>query len=96
MSPKMIPIENRSITIPDDLRKHYGIEDSSLLVIEAGVQGIVLRPADWPEIEEYTPDRIAESLLNNAVDDEDYKGAVVEVRKLGVDPVTVPHDRSFS
>ncbi len=44
-------------------------------------------------VEKYTPDRIAEFLLNNAVSAEDYATALEEVRKLGIDPVTVPHVR---
>lgn len=96
MTTKKIPIKDGSITIPDDLRERYGIEDGSLLVIEAKAEGIVLRPADWPDLEVYTPRRIAEFLLNNAVDDEDYQGAVEEVKKLGIDPATIAHDRSSS
>ena len=45
MTTKVIPIKDGSITIPDDLRERYGIEDESLLVFEAGAEGIVLRPA---------------------------------------------------
>jgi bifunctional DNA-binding transcriptional regulator/antitoxin component of YhaV-PrlF toxin-antitoxin module len=91
MITKMIPIKDGSITIPDDLRVRYGIEDGSLL-IEAGAEGIMLRPAGWPEPEVYTPERIAEFLLNNAVGDEDYKRAVEEVKKLGIDPASIPHE----
>lgn len=89
---KMIQIENGSITIPDDLRERYGFEDGSLLVMEAEAEGIVLRPADWPEPEIYTPERIAEFLLNNAVSESDYQAAIEEVRRMGIDPATVPHD----
>lgn len=96
MTSKIIPIKDGSITIPDDLRERYGIEDGSLLVIEAGAGGIVLRPAGWPEPEIYTPERIAEFLLNNAVDAEDYQGAVEEVKALGIEPATVPHDQPSS
>ena len=42
-------------------------------------------------VEIYTPDRKAEFLLNNAVDAEDYRCAVREVRSLGIDPEAVPH-----
>ena len=45
------------------------------------------------EIEEYTPERIAEFLLNCAVSAEDYASAVEEVRKLGLDPATIPHEK---
>ena len=93
MTTRMIPIKDGSITIPNELRDQYGIEDGSLVVVEAGVEGIVLRPAVWPEPEVYTPERIAEFLLNNAVNDEDYQDAVEEAKTLGVDPATIPHER---
>ena len=44
-------------------------------------------------IEIYTDERKAEFLLSNAVDEQDYAWAVREVRKLGIDPDTVPHRR---
>ena len=91
MTTKVIPITDGSITIPDELRERYGIEDGSLLLIEAGAEGIMLRPAGWPEPEAYSPERIAEFLLNNAVDGDDYQGAIEEVRKLGIDPASIPH-----
>jgi AbrB family looped-hinge helix DNA binding protein len=96
MITKMIPIKDGSITIPDDLRERYGIEEGSLLLIEAGAEGIMLRPAGWPEPEVYAPERIAEFLLNNAVNAEDYQAAVEEVKALGIDPATIPHDRPSS
>lgn len=96
MTTKMIPIKDGSITIPNDLRERYGIEDGSLLLIEAGAEGIMLRPAGLLEPEIYTPERIAEFLLNNPVDAEDYRGAVEEVKALGIDLATVPHDRPSS
>lgn len=48
--------------------------------------------ADAP-VEIYTPERRAEFLLSNAVDAKDYKVAVKEVRKLGIDPANIPHHR---
>lgn len=93
MTVKMIPIKNGTITIPNDLRERYGFKDGSLLIVEAGTEGIVLRPADGPEPEVYTPERIAEFLLNNAVSERDYQAAIDEVIKMGIDPATVPHDR---
>ncbi len=44
------------------------------------------------QLEAYTPERIAEFLLNNAVSPEDYAAALTEVRKLGIDPATIPHE----
>ena len=44
------------------------------------------------QLETYTPERIAEFLLNNAVSPEDYAAALVEVRNMGIDPATIPHE----
>ena len=44
-------------------------------------------------VEVYSARRKAEFLLNNAVDAADYKRAVRAVRKLGLDPETIPHRR---
>jgi hypothetical protein len=48
---------------------------------------------DSDRMEQYTPERIAEFLLNNAVTAEDYAAALEEVRKLGIDPSTIPHEK---
>lgn len=92
MTTQLVPIKNGSITIPDELRERYGIEDDSLLVVEAGPDGIVLRSSGLPEVEIYTPERIAEFLLNSAVSKSDYQAAIEEVTRMGIDPATVPHD----
>jgi hypothetical protein len=39
------------------------------------------------QVERYSPERKAEFLLNNAVDDADYRKAQKEVRKLGVNRI---------
>ena len=56
-----------------------------------------LRPSGTPAVavplEAYSPRRRAEFLLNNAVNGADYKRAVHEVRKLGLDPKHIPHRR---
>lgn len=43
--------------------------------------------------ERYTPRRLAQFLLQNAVDAADYAAARREVKKLGFDPDAIPHDR---
>ena len=43
-------------------------------------------------VEHYTPPRLAQFLLENATDAQDYARARREVRRLGVDPDRVPHD----
>ena len=50
-------------------------------------------PSGLPEPEEYTPERIAEFLLNCAINAEDYATAVAEVRALGLDPERIPHEK---
>ncbi len=47
----------------------------------------------YRSMEIYNPERKAEFLLNNAVDEADYRKARKEVRKLGVDPDSIPHWR---
>ena len=43
--------------------------------------------------ERYTPRRVAQFLLQNAVDAADYAVARREVKKLGLNPDTILHDR---
>jgi hypothetical protein len=44
-------------------------------------------------VERYSPRRKAEFLLNNAIDVSDYQRARKEVRRLGLDPDSIPHVR---
>lgn len=44
-------------------------------------------------VEDYSPERIAEFLLSNAVDADDYAEARREVEGMGLDPDTIPHAR---
>lgn len=80
-----------TIVIPAGLRRRYGIEEGAMLIAEEREDGILLRPAVTLPLERYTPVRRAEFLLSNAVDAEDYRRAVAEVKALGLDPKQVPH-----
>ncbi len=82
-----------SIIIPKKLRTRLRLEEGTLVIAEERDGGVFLRAAAPVPIEIYTPERRAEFLLSNAVDAEDYRRAVEEVRKLGVDPNDVPHER---
>jgi hypothetical protein len=53
----------------------------------------VVRPVATIPIEIYTPERKAEFLLNNAVTPEDYAWAVREVRKMGLNPENISHEK---
>ena len=80
-----------TIVVPVALRRRFGIEEGTLVIIEASDEGLLIRPAVAVPVETYTPQRRAEFLLSNAIDAEDYARAVEEVRRLGLDPATIPH-----
>ena len=82
-----------TVVIPAELRRRYGFEEGSLVVAEGRAEGVLLRPVVALPLEIYTPERKAEFLLNNAITPEDYSWAVKEVRKMGVDPETIPHEK---
>lgn len=44
-------------------------------------------------VEVYTPERKAQFLLTNAVDAEDYRRTCRLVRKMGLDPAAIDHDK---
>jgi AbrB family looped-hinge helix DNA binding protein len=84
-----------AIIVPASLRKRFGIEEGSIVTAEEKEDGILIRPAVVVPIERYTPERKAEFLLSNAVDEADYRSAQRAVRKLGLDPDSIPHVRAF-
>ena len=85
-----------AVVIPAGLRRKYGFEEGSLVVAEAREEGVLLRPAVALPLEKYTPERKAEFLLNNAVTPRDYAWALEEVKKMGIDPKTIPHEKPKS
>jgi AbrB family looped-hinge helix DNA binding protein len=80
-----------TVVIPAPLRRQYGLRTGTLIIAEPRDDGILLRPAVAVPVETYTPERRAEFLLSTAVDEKDYIAAVEEVRKMGLDPETIPH-----
>jgi AbrB family looped-hinge helix DNA binding protein len=82
-----------AIIVPANLRRRFGIEEGSIVTAEEKEDGILIRPAVIVPVERYTPERKAEFLLSNAVDEADYRSARKVVRKLGLDPDTIPHSR---
>ncbi len=76
-----------TVVIPAALRRRFGIEEGSLVVVEATDEGILIRPAVVVPLEVYTSERKARVLLENATDAEDYARAAKVVRdELGLDP----------
>ena len=62
-----------------------------MVVAEGAEYGILIRPATVLPIEIYTPERKAEFLLSNAVDEEDYRAAKAQVQRMGLDPKKIRH-----
>ena len=79
---------NGTLVIPVKLRWRYGLNDGGTVVFEDSGGGISIPPAVMVPVEAYSPERKAEFLLNNAAD---YKRAVGVVKKLGIDPESIPH-----
>lgn len=84
---------NGTLVIPAKLRRRFGLQEGGMVVLEETEDGISIRPAVAVPVEVYSTRRKAELLLNNAVDAADYKRAVRAVRKLGLDPESIPHRR---
>ena len=82
-----------TVVVPAKLRQRFGLQEGTLLIAEEQSGGILLRPAIAVPIEQYTDERKAEFLLNNAVDADDYAQAQKEVRKLGLSPGKIQHRR---
>ena len=82
-----------SIIVPAKLRKRFGISEGSFVTAEARGDGILIRPAVIVPVEKYTLERQAEFLLNTATTVKDYQRARKEVKKLGLDPDEIMHQR---
>jgi len=82
-----------AVVIPAKLRKRFGLQEGTLVIAEERTDGILLRPAVVLPVETYSPERVAEFLLSNAVDAREYAKAVARVRSMGLDPKTIPHTR---
>lgn len=94
MKTEVITVGKRgTIVIPSSLRKRFGVHEGDLLITEDHGDGILITPAVALPIERYSPQRKAEFILSNAIDQNDYEKACEEVRKLGIDPDTVKHHK---
>jgi len=82
-----------TIVVPAKLRKQYGIEEGAMVTAEARDDGVLIRPAVVVPIEKYTPERKAEFLLSTSTTKKDYARARREVKRLGLDPDSLPHRR---
>jgi AbrB family looped-hinge helix DNA binding protein len=80
-----------AFVIPARLRKRFGLTEGSYVLTEEREEGILVRPASVVPYERYTPERVAEFLLNNAVGEADYADSVARVRAMGLDPGKIDH-----
>ena len=84
---------NGTLVIPAKLRRRFGLKEGGMVMLEETEDGISIRPAVAVPVEIYSARRKAEFLLNNSVSATDYRRAVRAVRKLGLDPESIPHQR---
>jgi AbrB family looped-hinge helix DNA binding protein len=92
-----------AVVIPAPLRKKYGLKAGSSVLFEEGPSGVVIRPAMTARlarsgyrevpVEGWSQERKAGFILENAVDSDDYERARAEVRRMGLDPDHIPHQR---
>lgn len=82
-----------TFVIPAALRRRFGLDEGSEVIAEETPEGILIRPAVTLPVEIYSPERRAEFLLSNAVDEEDYQEARETVEAMGLDPDAIPHER---
>jgi AbrB family looped-hinge helix DNA binding protein len=82
-----------TVVIPAALRRRFALREGATVIIEECENGVSVRPAVAMPIEIYSPERKAEFFLNNAVTKNDYRWAVEEVRRMGLDPEKIAHDK---
>jgi len=82
-----------TLVIPAELRRRFALTEGDTVIIEEREDGLSVRPAVALPVEIYTPERKAEFFLNNAVTKADYRWAVKEVRRMGLDPNKIAHEK---
>ncbi len=80
-----------TVVIPAEIRRRYGLEEGEMLVMEESTQGLLFKPVRGFEVEIYTPERMVEFALNNAITAEEYDGALADARAAGLDLDSIPH-----
>jgi AbrB family looped-hinge helix DNA binding protein len=82
-----------TVVVPAKVRERYRMSEGAPLLIEERPEGLLLRPAVTTPVESelYTPERLAEFFLNNALSADGYKAARKEVEAMGLNPDTIDH-----
>jgi AbrB family looped-hinge helix DNA binding protein len=96
MKPDTVTVGKRGIiVIPAALRKRFGLHEGDLLITEDHGDGILIIPAVAIPVETYSAERKAEFILSNATDEDDYQEAREEVIKLGLNPDSIKHHKTY-
>ena len=82
-----------TIVIPAELRRRFAFSEGTPVIIEELEDGLSVRPAVALPVEIYSPERKAEFLLSTAMAAKDYREAVAEVRRMGLDPRKIVHEK---
>lgn len=81
-----------SLIVPNAIRQAINLKDDDTVIVSVDEDGrIIITPAMTLPLEVYSLERKAEFLLSNAVDENDYKQAILEVEKMGLDPKNVKY-----
>lgn len=84
-----------TVVVPAKMRKRYRLDEGSPMQFEEREDGILIRPMSTtqPEVEIYTPERLAEFFLNNVMTKDGYAEARKDVEEMGIDPDLIDHLR---
>jgi AbrB family looped-hinge helix DNA binding protein len=82
-----------TVVIPADLRRRYGIEEGTVVLVDAVADGVMIRPAVTVPVEVYSPERRAAFMLESWLTPEDYPKLREEVRRMKLDPDSIEHER---
>ncbi len=82
-----------TVVIPAKLRKRLGLADGCLMIVSEVDGTVQLRLAKLQAPEDDTKIKMAQRLLSGAENLGEYFAAMEEVRRMGLDPDEVPHER---
>jgi len=82
-----------AVVIPARIRRLFGIEEGTTVLVDAGPEGVLIRPAVTVPVETYSKERKATFILESWLTAADYPKLRDQVRRMGVDPDKVPHTR---
>ena len=82
-----------AVVIPARIRRQFGIDEGTTVLVAAGPEGVMIRPAVTVPVEVYSLERKAAFILESWLKPEDYPKLRDQVRRMGVDPDKISHTR---